>query len=80
MMSVQAIRLKKKNFTLVEARNKVNAMGYSSTYRGKSPYTETDNEWRFRQVAPAKFDPESFRTKRLKGGINLILGKLKKSK
>jgi len=80
MMSVQAIRLKKKNFTLVEARNKVNAMGYTSTYRGKSPYTETDNEWRFRQVAPAKFDPESFRTKRLKGGINLILGKLKKSK
>ncbi len=80
MMSVQAIRLKKRNFTLVEARNKVNSMGYSSTYMGKSPFTQTENEWRFRQVAPSKFDSDSFRTKRLKGGINLILGKLKKSK
>lgn len=79
MLSVQAVRFKKKDFTLVEARNKVNAMGYSSTYRGKSPFTQTDNEWRFRILAPSKFDPDSFRTKRLKGGINLILGKLKKS-
>ena len=77
MLVVQAIRLKKKNFTLIEARNKINQMGYSSTYRGKSPYTETANEWRFRIISPARFYPETFRTKRLKGGINLILGRLR---
>lgn len=40
-------------------------------------WEETENEIRHRVKEPSLFDPESFRTKELTGGISIIIGKLK---
>lgn len=71
MDNVQAVRLKKKDYNLSDARKKVRSLGYKDTYRGKSPFTQTENEWRFRQFSPNKF--KNYITKK-KDGINYIIG------
>jgi phage repressor protein C with HTH and peptisase S24 domain len=68
---VQAVRLKKKDYSLAEARAIVRALGYKDTYYGKSPFTQTDNEWRFRQFNPDKYKQYITRKKE---GINYIIG------
>lgn len=68
---VQAVRIKKKDYSLKEARSIVRAMGYKDTYYGKSPFTQTDNEWRFRQFNPNKY--KNYITRK-KDGINYIIG------
>ena len=68
---VQAVRLKKKDYSLSEARSIVRALGYKDTYRGKSPFTQTNNEYRFRQFNPDKYKQYITRKKE---GINYIIG------
>ena len=71
MENVQAVRIKKKDYSLKEARSIVRAMGYKDSYYGKSPFTQTDNEWRFRQFNPNKY--KNYITRK-KDGINYIIG------
>jgi hypothetical protein len=68
---VQAVRFKKKDYSLAEARSILRALGYKDTYYGKSPFTQTDNEWRFRQFNPDKYKQYITRKKE---GINYIIG------
>tara|TARA_R110001632_G_scaffold24785_6_gene68732 strand:+ start:2604 stop:2831 length:228 start_codon:yes stop_codon:yes gene_type:complete len=68
---IQAVRVPK-NMSLGKARQKVTALGFNQYYRGKSPFTQTENEWRFRQTSPKKY--KTFRTKTLDDGIKLIVG------
>ncbi len=68
---IQAVRVPK-TIPLGKARQKVSALGFNQYYRGKSPFTQTENEWRFRQKPPKKY--KEFRTKTLDDGIKLIVG------
>jgi hypothetical protein len=43
----------------------------------KAPMRETDQSWRYDNIAKTKFDPKTFRTKEIKEGLSLIFGKLK---
>lgn len=38
---------------------------------------ETESSWRFRQKDPSKFDPKSFRAKKVNPTTTIVLGKLK---
>ncbi len=67
---VQAVRVPKK-YSLMEARQKVKNLGYNTYYKGKSPFTQSKNEWRFRQTDPKKY--KKYAVKKI-GDINLILG------
>jgi hypothetical protein len=68
---VQAIRLKKKDYSLAEAKSIVRALGYKDTYYGKSPFTQTDNWYRFRQFNPDKYKQYITRKKE---GIHYVIG------
>lgn len=81
MSVVQSVRFPKKKYSLEEAEKKVEEMNYNKLYRKKrvTEYKagESENQYRFRQIAPSKFNKDSFRVKKLKGGIQLIIGTLK---
>ena len=68
---VQAIRFPKKKFSLNQARSILRALGYKDTYYGKSPFTETENWYRFRQFNPAKYNQYIIRKK---DGIQYVIG------
>ncbi len=72
VMKVQAIRFDKKTYTLQQARKLCKKLGYNSVYRGKSPFTQSINQYRFRQLPPTQF--KGYRTKVIGKGIELILG------
>lgn len=74
-MDVQSIRFDKKLFTKKQAQEKAKKLGYKIYIQ---PNPQYENFHAFRQIQPEKFIKSSFRTKKLKGGILLILGKLKK--
>jgi len=80
--NIQSVRIRKTK-TLEEAEKMVKQMGYKTLYRGKRTNQlvkgESKDWWRFRQVAPTKYDPKSFRTKVINKNVELIIGKLKKS-
>lgn len=80
MNKVQSVRLPKNNYSLEQAEKKVLELGYKTLYRNKkvNQYKagESVNQWRFRQIAPSKFDEKTFKVKKLKGGVQLIIGKL----
>lgn len=69
--NVQSVRFPKKDFSLNQARSILRALGYKESYYGKSPYTQTENEWRFRQFNPDKYKQYITRKKE---GINYIIG------
>ena len=79
-MEVQSVRLPKNNYSLEQAEKKVLELGYKTLYRNKkvNQYKagESVNQWRFRQIVPSKFDEKTFKVKKLKGGVQLIIGKL----
>jgi len=68
---VQSVRFPKKDFTLSQARSILRALGYKDSYYGKSPYTQTDNYWRFRQFNPDKYKQYIIRKKE---GIQYVIG------
>jgi len=68
---IQAVRIPK-TLGLGQARQKVTELGFNQYYRGKSPFTQTENQWRFRQTSPKKY--KEFRTKKVGNGIELIVG------
>lgn len=80
-MTVQSVRIRKTK-SLAQAEAIVKKMGYSALYQGKRTNQlkagESVNWWRFRQIAPGKFEKGSFRTKVINNNVELIIGKLKK--
>ena len=68
---IQAVRIPK-SLSLGQARQKVTQLGFNQYYRGKSPFTQTENQWRFRQTSVGKY--KEFRTKKMDNGIELIVG------
>lgn len=77
-MIVQSVRLPKNKYSLEEAEKKVEELGFNKLYRNKrvNEYKEgqSENQWRFRQLAPSRFNKDSFRIRKLKGGIHLVIG------
>ena len=77
---VQSVRVSKK-IPLAKAEAIVKKMGYNPLYRGKKTTSfkkgESENWWRFRQLAPSKFKQETFRTKILNKDVEIITGILK---
>jgi hypothetical protein len=56
------------------------AMKQAADLQTRGTWDETENEIRYRVRDPKDFVPESFRTKQLKDGISIIVGKLKGAK
>ncbi|HOV76308.1 MAG TPA: DNA adenine methylase, partial [Candidatus Hydrogenedentes bacterium] len=56
---------------------KAKAMKQAADLRAQGVWDETENEIRYRVRDPKDFVPESFRTKQLKDGVSIIVGKLK---
>lgn len=76
-MQTQSVVIPKKDFSLNEAKKWIKENGYKLTFYGK-PVDITVGFYRFRQMAPSRFDKKSYKTKVLKNGILLIIGKIKK--
>lgn len=45
--------------------------------KSKSFYRETEDSYRFRNIAKTKFDAKTFRTKIINSQISLVFGKIK---
>ena len=64
----------KKTMELNDAMKKVKEI----TKRTKVPYMrETEDSFRFRNIPKTRFDPTSFRTKKINDQISLIFGHLR---
>ena len=78
-MEVQSVVLKKEQYpTLKSAEKEVKALEFKLRFKNKG-VDETLNTWRFRQEAPSKFNPKSYRMKEIKKGVLLVIGYKKKS-
>ena len=75
-METQSVIIPKNQFTKSKADKWIKDNGYKLSFY-KKKMEETDNFYRYRQMAPSKFDKKSFRNKKLPDGIELVLGKLK---
>jgi len=63
-----------------EAKSLVQAEHIASHFGKIGTHRETGDSYRFRQVAPGKFEQGSFRTKKLGSGnakVTTVMGKLK---
>ena len=73
---IQSVILSKKNFTEKQATDWI--LKHKYTIKGKRIKNyKTTNFYRFRQRPPGRFKPESYITKKRRGGIELIMGELK---
>jgi hypothetical protein len=67
---VQSVRVPKK-WGIQKARQWVDNKGWTSDYWGKSPFTETDKWYRFRQTAPKK--NSNYTIKTLPNKVQLVI-------
>jgi len=74
-LKIQTIIFDKKFFTLEEARKWIKDHNFQD-----NGVDETENSYRFRQLDPELFEPDSFRTITLTEGVKAVVGKLKGSK
>ena len=75
--ALQTILLSKEQFPSKQrAQDWIKNNKFKVTFYGK-PVDEKENTWRFRQMAPSRFDPETYRTKQIRKGIQMVFGKLK---
>ncbi len=77
---LQTLILSKKEFPKKkDAETWIKKNNFKVSYMGK-PVDEKENTFRFRQMAPSKFNEETYRTKTLKKGVKAVFGRLKKKK
>jgi len=80
MLKIQSVVIPKK-YKLEQAENIVKSLGFKELYLKKkvNEYKagQTTNYWRFRQFPPSQFKKDSFRTKKVKDDIYLIMGEKK---
>ncbi len=77
IFKVQSVIIPKSKFTEKEANEWIKHNNYTDKGKRIKNYKST-NYYRFRQLPPSHFEKNSFRTKKLKNGIDLIMGKLNK--
>ena len=73
---VQSVILSKKIFTEKKATEWILKNNYSIKGKRIKNY-KTTNFFRFRQRPPGRFKQDTFITKKLRGGVELIMGVLK---
>jgi hypothetical protein len=76
-MKLQSIRFDKKQYSFKEAKEHAKKLGLKV---GVKPNPQYKNYHAFRQLQPREFIKGSFRTEKKRGGILLIIGKLKNKK
>jgi hypothetical protein len=73
MYELHAIVIQKANFKPKEALK----IALDISHKDNIKMRETEDSWRFDNLAKTKFEPKTFRTKIIKEGLSLIFGKLK---
>jgi hypothetical protein len=74
---IQSVIIPKSKFTEKSATEWIKKKDFTDKGKRIKNY-KTTNFYRFRQVPPSHFDKTSFRTRKLKNGIELIMGKITK--
>lgn len=78
---VQSVRFNKGIFNLREAERLAEDMAFDARWRGmranEYPEGQSSHQWRLRQWHPDLFEPHSFRTVRLRTGIEAVIGRMK---
>jgi|TARA_B100000427_G_scaffold312840_1_gene304680 hypothetical protein len=77
IFKVQSVIIPKSKFSEKEANDWIKKNNYSDKGTKIKNYSST-NYYRFRQLPPSHFEKNSFRTKKLKNGVDLIIGKFNK--
>lgn len=77
VLVVQSVILPKSKFTEKKATAWILKNKYTDKGKRIKNY-KTTNFYRFRQRPPSHFDKKTFRTKKLKNGVEIILGNLLK--
>ena len=72
-MKLHAVILNKNDYTLSQAKEKASHFIPPS----RKYYRQTENSYRFRNISEQKFEPGSFRGKKVNNNVTLIFGKLK---
>jgi hypothetical protein len=74
---IQSVLIPKNKFTLIKARKWIANNHFKLSFYGKQ-VDETENYYRYRQMAPSRFIKDKYITKDFKDGVKLVMGKLKK--
>jgi len=75
--TVQTLILSKDKFkTLDQAKAWIKEHGFKVEHKGKAP-DETETSYRFRQMDPGLFKPNTFRTITLTEGVKAVVGIVK---
>jgi len=71
-MAIQSVIFNKNIYSKLQAKSWLLNHGFLSSYKGKSPYTQTTNFWRFRQIDPKKL--KNYVNKDVSKGIIYVIG------
>ena len=74
---IQSVLIPKDKYTLVQAAQWIANNHFKVSFYGKQ-VDETENYYRYRQMAPSRFEKDKYITKDFKDGVKLIMGVLKK--
>lgn len=74
-LKTQSVLLDKDNFTKSQAKTWIKKHDFKLTFYGKG-VEETENFYRFRQMAPSRFKKGKYVTKEIADGVKLVLGNL----
>lgn len=75
-LTLQTVLIPKDKYTLEEAETWIKQNNYKVSFYGKK-VDITENFYRFRQASPRKFIKNSYRTKKLENGVQIVFGKTK---
>ena len=71
-MAIQSVIFNKNVYSKPQAINWLRKHGFKSSYKNKSPYTQTINFWRFRQTDPEQY--KNYVNKDIAKGIIYVIG------
>jgi len=74
-LKTQSVLLDKDYFTKSQAKAWIRKHDFKVTFYGKE-VEETENFYRFRQMAPGRFKKGKYVTKEIDKGVKLVLGNL----
>jgi hypothetical protein len=71
-MAIQSVIFNKNIYSKLQAKAWLTNHGFLASYKGKSPYTQSINFWRFRQTDPKKY--KNYVNKDVAKGIIYVIG------
>lgn len=74
-LKTQSVLIYKDYFTKSQAKSWIRKHDFKLTFYGKE-VEETENFYRFRQMAPSRFKKGKYVTKEISDGVKLVLGNL----